>query len=72
MLFDKFDPFKISEKNLTLRHNLIIFQEICKHSYILRKLITIDKNRSNVYDVHIYPNMTTQKVKVDDHIPFIK
>ncbi len=47
MLFDCFQPFDISENNLIIANNLIIFQCLSDHTWLVRKILKPIKKGDN-------------------------
>ena len=71
-LFESYNPFDTQEKNFIIKNNLILFQSLTNISWLLRKIIKVDRSKHNYYEIYLYPQKMGEKVCIDDHIPFLK
>ncbi len=85
-LFDCFQPYDICESNLIIANNLIVFQCLSNHTWLLRKILKQLKKTEihnsnpntniadlpNQYSIEMYFNDEIKKVIVDEYIPFLK
>lgn len=50
----------------------MILQCLSQQPWIIRKLIKLDRDKPNYYQVSLYPKRIHKKICLDEHIPYLK
>ena len=71
-LFDSYNPFDIAQKNVVIKNNLILFQCLSQHPWVIRKILQVDRTKPNNFNINLYINFQHRKFSINNEIPFLK
>ena len=71
-LFNAFNPFDITERNLVIRNNLILLQCLSQHPWLVRKIVQYDKSRPGYFNLNLYGKFHLKKHNIDCEMPYLK